>query len=170
MMQVISQVSPNCSKHLSLVVLYDSLWIIKLICKQRGVSCLLLNSISYLMRRAARNYEKIIYVCLSSHTGGLLPTVLLPGTLEDTGRFTTLQSLHGAAKDWLQRSQWERHPAHTTMVLTSPSVCLRELDQGLLRPYSTKCYVSIMGAKTYKWLVILHTVILLLQTNILIWQ
>lgn len=48
------------------------------------------------MRKITR---KCIYV---PHTGGLLPTVLLPRTLEDTWSFTAFQSLHGAAKNWLQ--------------------------------------------------------------------
>lgn len=42
---------------------------------------------------------KCIFV---TYTGGLLPTVLLPGTLEDIGSFTTLQSFRRAAEDWLQ--------------------------------------------------------------------
>lgn len=67
----------------------------------------------------------------------MFPSVLLPSAVEDPRGITAFKVVHGAAKDWMWRSQWDRHPAHTAMVLTSAGVHIRELDQGLLRPEST---------------------------------
>lgn len=42
-------------------------------------------------------------VCLIlTLAGGVLPPILLLDTVEDSGNFATLKSLHGAAKEWLQ--------------------------------------------------------------------
>lgn len=63
--------------------------------------------------------------------------------MEDPWGFTTFQRLHGAAKDWLQWPQWERHPTHTAMVITSPRSYVCKLDQGQLMLESPTNVLSV---------------------------
>lgn len=96
-------------------------------------------------------------ISLLLYTGGMFPSVLLPDTVEDSWHFTTLESLHWTVKGGLWRSQWERHLAHTAVVLTSRGVDLCQLDQGLLKfkfapeLSSPTSYLNYLSTIFVKW-------------------